>query len=108
MYIPIYVRMYMPLYICLYVCMYVHAFVCMYVGMYVPTYASHSVRTTHQSGCMSDGVSQHNISILSDKDICTTRILTRSGRDWASALLLVVNISPATIENPAPSPRLFP
>jgi hypothetical protein len=95
-----------------YVCMYVRMYICMYLGiyacMYVFMYATHPVRTTHQSGCISDGVNQHNNSALSDTNICTTRILSRGGRGLASELLLAVNICPVTIENSAPSPHLFP
>jgi len=87
MYVGMHVCMYMCMYVSMQVCMYVYVcmYVCVYVCMYVCNvrmYAYHPVRTTHQSVCMSEGVSQNNNSVLSDKNICTTCILSGSGEVW--------------------------
>jgi len=115
MYVCRHVCIYIVMYVCTCVCICVWIYVCIYVVMcifmqlcnYICIYTSHPVRTTHQSSCISDGVSQHNNSVPS-ANICTSRILNRGGRGWASALLLVVNVSPATFQHPAPSPHLYP
>ena len=102
MYVCTYARTYVCMYVCMYVRMYVRMYVCMcmYLCIYVCTYVRIPSCTHYApSGCISDGVSQHNNSVPSDKDIRTTRILTRGGRVWASALLLVVNFCPASMKN---------
>jgi len=107
-YMYVYTYLFTKLFMCVCkcVCLYVYMYVCTCVRMYVCIYTSHPVRTTHQSSCISDGVSQHNNSVPSD-NICTSRLLNCSGRGWVSALLLVV-VSPATFQHPAPSPHLYP
>lgn len=63
----------------------------------------HAVGISQRNVCLS--VSQPNVSLLLDKDTCTTQTVIRSGRAWTAVSLLVVNICPAVIESTAPCPR---
>ena len=102
------IRIHTCTYECFHVRMYICTYYCMYICMYVCRHPILYALPAKVAVCRTVSVSIPSQSSLIRTYICTTRILTRSGRDWECALLLVVNICPATLENPAPSPRIFP
>ena len=93
------IRIHTCTYECFHVRVYIRTYYCMYICMCVCRHPILYALPIKVAVCRTVSVSIPSQSSLI-RTYARHAFLTRSGRDWACALLLVVNISPDTIENP--------